>query len=1155
MDRRQKLEMLQELSEKELTKKFLIPLYESPGMGCKNVQYTHKILEFGKDIIYYKDDEYGRRIYTGVQVKRTKITTRGLRDIFSQICEAFGQQFNDSSDNKQKSLDKFVVLTSNEITEGANQSLSAQLRGSSLQKDVTCIGGNKLVFLLERHLPSAFWDEYDYFNKYFNAMRFDFETIKDISAIGQKEPIPLENIYVSLRVSEKIREREIPIEQEQKIFREELVRREAERQVEREKVIDAEKAVKDYDRIVIVGVPGSGKSTLLKHLALKSCKENLEKQERTCVPIPITLREFSDGKKGLSLREYIDDVFEKYQFPKAKEFVEKDLKEGKCRLLLDGFDELATKEKQDMVAEKIHSFIEKYPKAQVIVTSRIAGYHDEMKGFTKLALVEFDDNQIEKFIENWFGKTDPDKAKSMFNAIEKNEQIKAIARNPLMIAIIAIIYEEDRELPQKRAALYNRCIDVLLSRWDVQRRLKNNYPSDKKEFILRKLAFYGHTNNKRILTEKEVVKEMIKYFPQVQLQEEVAKPFLDEIYQRSYLLRQISIDTYDFLHLSFQEYFTALELKEQADGISTIIKHLSEPWWEESILLYAGICKDATALINRIKNDVPEDIFYSNLMLFGKCVAVADFTEPTLKEKIIDELRALCQTAEFSALRQKAINVLASIKTDRLIQQLILDLESKESYVRGRTADALGQLGSEKAIKPLTKVLSTAKESDVLRSAVYALGQLGSEKAVEPLIKTLTTDRESDVRRSAAYALGRSGSEKAVEPLIKTLTTDRESDVRRSAAYALGRSGSEKAVETLTKTITAEESDVRWSAADALGQLGSEKAIEPLTKVLTTAKESDVRLSAAYALGRSGSEKAVESLTKILTTAKESDIRRSAAIALGQSGSEKAVESLTKVLTAAEESGVRGSAAYALGQLGSEKAVEPLVKALSTDKESDVRFSVAVALGQLGSEKAVEPLIKALTAAEESDVRVSAANALGQLGSEKAVEPLIKAFTVDKESDVRFGAAIALGQLGSEKAVEPLIKALTTDKEVDVRFSATVALGQLGSEKAVEPLIKALTTDKEVDVRWSATIALRQLGSEKAVEPLIKALSTDKESDVRGSAADALGRSGSEKAVEPLRIGLKDEGEYFGEKVKDSAFAALEKISRRIKTRILIERA
>ncbi|MCJ7813720.1 NACHT domain-containing protein, partial [bacterium] len=416
MKKKEKLEMLQKISEHDLTKNFLIPMFESKGMGCKNVEFTHKHLEFGKDVIYYKDDEYGRRIYTTVQVKKTKIATCDVAEVCRQIFEAFGEQFNDASDNKKKDIDKFVFLTSNEIIEDAKQSVSASLRGSNRDRDVTYIDGNQLIDLFDKHLPSAFWDEYDYFNKYFNAMKTDFETIKDISAIGQKEPaVPLENIYVSLKLSKKTKEREIPIEKEVEIFKEEFAKKEMKKQVEREKIIDAERAIKDYNRLVIIGVPGSGKTTLLKYFALKTCKENLEKQERTCVPVPITLRWFLES--GKNLRNYIDEVFENYSFPKAKEFIEKDLIDGKCRLLLDGFDELATKENQDKITEEIDKFVKKYHKCQMVVTSRIAGYHDELKGFTKLELVEFDNKQIEKFIENWFGKTDPDKAKSMFKAI------------------------------------------------------------------------------------------------------------------------------------------------------------------------------------------------------------------------------------------------------------------------------------------------------------------------------------------------------------------------------------------------------------------------------------------------------------------------------------------------------------------------------------------------------------------------------------------------------------------------------------------------------------------------------------------------------------------------------------------------------------------
>src|SRR5659263_28312 len=284
MERSEKLLMLQKSSERDLTKKFLIPLYESEGMGCKNVQFTHKHLEFGKDIIYYKENEYGRRIYTGVQVKKTKITTKDIDTLNRQISEAFGEQFNDSSDNKKKSLDRFVVVTSNEFLEDAQQSLSACLRGNNLDKNVTYLEGRQLVNLLERHLPSAFWNEYNYCNRYFNEMKIDFETIKDFSAIGQKEPVPLENIYISLRLMEPDvhKEWKISLEKESDLPKEKRKRLEEER-ISRAKVLDIERAVKDYDKLVFLGVPGSCKTTLLRHLARKYCKENLEKQENICV--------------------------------------------------------------------------------------------------------------------------------------------------------------------------------------------------------------------------------------------------------------------------------------------------------------------------------------------------------------------------------------------------------------------------------------------------------------------------------------------------------------------------------------------------------------------------------------------------------------------------------------------------------------------------------------------------------------------------------------------------------------------------------------------------------------------------------------------------------------------------------------------------------
>jgi hypothetical protein len=49
-------------------------------------------------------------------------------------------------------------------------------------------------------------------------------------------------------------------------------------------------------------------------------------------------------------------------------------------------------------------------------------------------------------------------------------------------------------------------------------------------------------------------------------------------------------------------------------------------------------------------------------MLFGKCLADAVFTEPSLRDTIVNELWSLYKTAEFAPLREKAIGVLALIK-------------------------------------------------------------------------------------------------------------------------------------------------------------------------------------------------------------------------------------------------------------------------------------------------------------------------------------------------------------------------------------------------------------------------------------------------------------------------------------------------------------
>ena len=267
----------------------------------------------------------------------------------------------------------------------------------------------------------------------------------------------------------------------------------------------------------------------------------------------------------------------------------------------------------------------------------------------------------------------------------------------------------------------------------------------------------------------------------------------------------------------------------------TLLEHLYEPWWEEAVLLFAGFGRDATGLIQKIREKekedkkFEEDIFCRNLILQGKCIVDADYTSVQLRNQICKELWSLHQTGGFSSLRRRAMEILALIKPDNIIDLLIRDLKDEDILVRGMAAGALGRIGSEKTVNPLITALKD-EVSYVRWMAAGALGNIGSEKTVAPLIEALK-DEDSLVRGGTAEVLGSMASEKTVAPLIEALK-DEDSNVRMWAAEVLGSMASEKTVNPLIEALKDEDSYVRGMAAGALGNIGSEKTVNPLIKTL-----------------------------------------------------------------------------------------------------------------------------------------------------------------------------------------------------------------------------------------------------------------------------------------------------------------------------------
>jgi len=882
-------------------------------------------------------------------------------------------------------------------------------------------------------------------------------------------------------------------------------------------------------RSIIIGTPGSGKTTLLSYLAFKFASKSSKKFfgiENEILPIFISLRDTAKEGFSLKVKEFTENYINYIDCPHRPplDFFKKKLDEGKCIILLDGLDEVATVEQRVNVAKWVDELATAYSKNIFITTSRPYGYETAhlYNDFLELNILDFTTQQVEQFIRYWTKAVEikvrgdeseftlgeaKKRAEDLLKAIKDNSKIEVLTVNPLLLTIVALVHRYRAALPERRVELYEECCDVLLGYWDTVKGLAGELQPRQKRAILQPLAYYLHLNGLREEKREKFIELLENELPKIAVSKEKANDFLNNVKERCGVLVETKIDYFGFTHLTFQEFLTARYILDN-NLEDFLVTKKRDKYWLEVTLLYCGM-KDATSLLQKILKE-KEDLFYTNLFLAGRCLAESLSVSPELRAEVTDKMLEIYQSKnEFERSREIALEILREIKNPRMIQQLIEKSNDKETNVRLLSVETLGEVQATEAVQPLIELLKD-KNSEVRGSAAAALGEIRAEEAVRPLIELLK-DKDGEVKRSAAYALGEIQAEEAIQPVIELLK-DKENLVALSAAFSINRIQAVGAVEQLIELLKDKESHVREFAAFSLGIIQAKEAIAPLIELLKD-KDSRVRLRAADALGDIHANEAVKPLTELLKD-KEDSVRWTASFALGEVSTKEEVKPLTELLKD-KNSNVRSCAAFALSRIKPKEAVEPLIELLH-DKDSEVREAASAALGEIQAVEAVQPLIELLKD-KNSEVRGSAAGALGGIQAEEAVQPLIKLLK-DKDSDVRGHAAFALGEIQAKEAIAFLIE-LLRDKKSHVRERAAYALGEIQAKEAVAPLIELLK---------------------------------DKDSDVRGRAAFALGEIGDKKAVGTLRTLLNDR-EYVNtleQEVRECAFNALKEISEKTGTPI-----
>jgi predicted NACHT family NTPase len=159
-----------------------------------------------------------------------------------------------------------------------------------------------------------------------------------------------------------------------------------------------------------------------------------------------------------------------------------------------------------------------------------------------LEVLDFDESQIQEFVNNWF-KSDPSKAKGLQQELEKNLRMKTLAGNPLILSLMAIVYQRELELPERRSELYQHCVEVLLEEWDSEpdrgiQRLNQFTPTQMQNLLI-EVAWYFHQQGKGYFREAELLRQLPSFLSSSDINiQQQKKAILKEITGSSSLLKE-----------------------------------------------------------------------------------------------------------------------------------------------------------------------------------------------------------------------------------------------------------------------------------------------------------------------------------------------------------------------------------------------------------------------------------------------------------------------------------------------------------------------------------------------------------------------------------------------------------------------------------------
>lgn len=417
-----------------------------------------------------------------------------------------------------------------------------------------------------------------------------------------------------------------------------------------------DQAVTPHRRIAILAPPGYGKTTLLRHLTLTFVTQP-PAPVRGLMPVLLRFRETyplmrlvppedPGADRPLDLPDVVvrhlstQPEFRQCQ-PLSVTWVADQLRQGRCLVMLDGLDEVPSTQRP-AVRRWVDQQMKRYPHTQFLLTSRPHGFElqpdDPSPAIAvdlKLRVLDFTPDQKQTFVEKWYRtvvwrlkwdrlwqdslrrplpeqlteaqarqKSDQeaqDNAADLVRQIVNSPSLNDLARNPLLITMIASTHRAKTVLPKRRVELYDKIFDLLLGTRPYAKGNTLTLTATECRAVLQALAWHLTTEETTQFSPAQG-ERWIEVPLQRCLKDRPLTPaqFWREMTDIAGLLVEKELGRYEFAHQTFQEYLTAVYLRECGpEGEAFLLEQLTRDRWREVIRFYVAL-GDATAIINAL---------------------------------------------------------------------------------------------------------------------------------------------------------------------------------------------------------------------------------------------------------------------------------------------------------------------------------------------------------------------------------------------------------------------------------------------------------------------------------------------------------------------------------------------------------------------------